>query len=151
MRFALLLAASVFGAMIFAAAASAGETKLADPPPSFDNPRKVMLTLADNDPAHVNNVLYNVVNIQKFYGMDNVQVVVIAYGPGVRAFLKESSPVPERVQSLEKYDVEFVACGSTLDAMHKHKSDLLDGIDVVQAGIPEIVERKLNGWVYVHP
>lgn len=131
--------------------ARGAETVLADPPPSFDSPHKVMLTLSSKDPTAVNNILFNVVNVQKFYCMDNVEIAVIAYGAGVRAFLKGDSPVPDRISSLLKYDVQFVACGNTLTAIGKQPGDLIEGVGMVTAGIPEIVERRLSGWNYVHP
>ncbi|MCW8835598.1 MAG: DsrE family protein [Rhodospirillales bacterium] len=147
--FPLLLAMMVS----FAASTSgfAGDTVLSDPKPDMDNPRKIMLTLTTNDPAEVNSILYNVINIQKFYGMDNVQLAVIAYGKGVRALMKESSPVPDRISSLRQYDVEFIACENTLTAIDKTAKHLLEGVSVVTAGIPEIVERRLRGWNYIHP
>ena len=124
---------------------------LADPEPDMDNPRKIILQLTSSDDAEVNSILYNAINVQKFYGMDNVKVAVIAYGQGVRALLKESSTVSSRIESLQQYDVEFVACGNTLDTFGKRTEDLLPGVARVQAGIPEIVERKLQGWIYVRP
>ncbi|GAB6053771.1 DsrE family protein [Magnetospira thiophila] len=127
------------------------DTEMADPPPSMDEPRKVLLGLNTKDPQAVNNLLYNAVNVQKFYGMDNVQIVVVAWGAGVRALLKESSPVAERVSSLQQYGVTFLACGNTLDTLHKSQADLLDDVEVVQAGIPEVVERRLNGWIDIIP
>lgn len=124
---------------------------LADPKPDMDNPRKIMLQLTSSDDSKVNSILYNAINIQKFYGMDNVQIAVIAYGQGVKALLKETSTVKDRIDSLLQYDVEFVACGNTLDTLGKRTEDLLPGVERVQAGIPEIVERKLNGWTYITP
>ncbi|CCQ73845.1 DsrE family protein [Magnetospira sp. QH-2] len=127
------------------------ETELADPPPSMDEPRKVLLGLNTKDPGEVNNLLYNAVNVQKFYGMDNVEIVIVAWGAGVRALLTESSPVAERVSSLQQYGIEFLACGNTLDTIHKTQEDLLEGVEVVQAGIPEVIERRLRGWVDIIP
>ena len=123
---------------------------MADPAPSMDDPRRLVLSLTEDDPKRMNAVLYNVVNIQKFYGMDNVQLAVVAYGPGLKAVL-EDSPVAARVRSLLQYDVEFVACGNTMEATGKGEGDLIDGVDWVQAGIPEIVERRLRGWISIKP
>ncbi len=50
-----------------------------------------------------------------------------------------------------KYEIEFVACGNTLDGIHKEKSDLIAGVGWVRAGLPEIVERRLSGWVDIKP
>ena len=138
-------------ALVLAAPVRAAETSLADPKPSWDNPRKVVLQLTVDENRHVNNVLYNAINIQKFYGQDNVKVAVIAFGPGVRALLKTESKVAERIASLKDYEVEFVACGNTLDTMGKSVADLLPGIAVAPYGIPEIMERQLKGWQVIAP
>ncbi len=131
--------------------AHALETKLADPPPSFDEPRKIILQLTSDDPKKMNDILYNAVNLQKFYGMDNVRIAIIAFGRGMPALYKETSPVQERIESLMQYDVQFIGCGNTMDATQHTTADLIDGVDYVQAGIAEIVERTLQGWIYIRP
>jgi len=127
------------------------DTPLADPPPDFDNPRKIILQLSSEDPKKMNDILYNAVNLQKFYGMDNVKIVIIGFGRGMPAFYKGTSPVQDRIESLLQYDVQFIGCGNTMDATQHTAADLIDGVDHVQAGIAEIVERTLNGWIYIHP
>lgn len=129
----------------------AADTVLADPKPSMDQPRKILLQLTSKDPRTINNLLFNVVNIQKFYGMDNVKIAVVAYGDGMQAYYKKTSPVRDRIVSLKLYDVEFVACGNTMSATGHKNTELIDGIEVVTAGIPEIVERTLRGWSYIRP
>lgn len=123
---------------------------MADPPPGFDNPRHIVVSLSEKDEARVNAVLNNVVNIQKAYGADNVKLALVAYGPGIWTLLKDS-PVHSRIESLLKYDIEFVACGNTLDSIHKTDADLIDGVTKVQTGLVEIVERRLSGWVDLKP
>ena len=137
--------------LIFAAEGANAETVLADPKPDMDDPRRIVLALNTNDEAAVNNLLFNVVNIQKFYGQENVQLAVVAYGAGVRNFLKSESKVAERIQSLLLYDISFIACGNTLDATGRTREELLEGVEHAQAGLPEIVERQLRGWIYLKP
>ncbi len=148
----------VLGGLVVAIALASGpvgaarlETERADPPPSLDAPRRVLFGLNTRDDGRVNNLLYNVVNVQKAYGMDNVEIVVLAWGPGVRALLSESSTVAERISSLRRYDVTFIACGNTLDTLRKTEADLLPGVDIVQAGLPELIERRLRGWIDIIP
>lgn len=138
-------------ALFLASAGASAETVLAEPKPTPDKPRRIVLSLTSGDPAEINGVLYNVANIQKFYGQDNVEVAVVAYGKGIVALLKGQSPVAERIQSLKQYDVAFIACGNTLTAMNKKAEDLLPGVEHVTAGIPEIVERQIKGWMFVKP
>ena len=131
--------------------AQAGETVMADPEPSLDNPRQIVLSLTEKDPARMNAVLSNAINIQKYYEIDNVELAIVAYGPGIWSVLKGDSPVADRVQSLIEYGIEFVACGNTLDSIKRPAGDLIDGVEHVKAGIPEIVERQLRGWIYIRP
>ncbi|WP_084572877.1 DsrE family protein [Methylocapsa aurea] len=121
------------------------------PEPTPDSPRRVALQLSDASHRAVNNLLFNVVNVQKRYGLDNVKVAVFAYADGVRALYKDSAPAPDRIRSLMEYGVEFVACGSTLEAEKRSATDVIDGVSVVAAAIPELVERHLRGWVVIHP
>ncbi|HSV28133.1 MAG TPA: DsrE family protein [Candidatus Omnitrophota bacterium] len=148
MRFVLAMLALLIAAPV---AAFAADTVLADPKPGWDNPRRIVLQLTTDDPKRVNGVFHNAINLQKFYGQDNVKVAIVAYGAGVRPLLKQDSPVAERVASLAQYEVEFVACGNTLATMDKKESDLLPGVTVVTAGIAEIVERQIKGWHVVVP
>lgn len=134
-----------------ARAAGYQETELSEPRPSFAEPRKVVLQLSSGDPGTINNVLHNAVNIQKFYGMDRVRIAVIVYGAGMEALYAETSPVRERVASLQQYGIEFVGCGNTMDATGHEPEDLIDGVAWVEAGIAEIIERKLDGWTAIRP
>jgi len=145
-----LAAVLIFGGVL-SAAAEGEKAELADPKPSMDEPRRVVLTMTSDDPRKMNSILYNVVNIQKFYGIDNVEIAVVAWGPGMRGLLRHGSPVRERIQSLMHYDVEFVACGNTMTSMHWREGDLIPGVEVTKAGIPEVIERRLKGWVDITP
>jgi intracellular sulfur oxidation DsrE/DsrF family protein len=31
------------------------------------------------------------------------------------------------------------------------EKDLIDGVEVVTAGIVELIERQLRGWIYIRP
>lgn len=148
MKKAILAALFAFFASL--AVLAPARAMMAEPEPSFDNPRKVVVSLSEKDDARVNAVLNNVANIHKAYGIDNVELAVVAYGPGIWSILTES-PVRARVESLQKYGVTFVACGNTLDSIHKTEADLIDGVEHVQAGLVEIVERRLSGWVDLKP
>ncbi|MEO5374389.1 MAG: DsrE family protein [Alphaproteobacteria bacterium] len=146
------LLTSVATAMLsISTAAYAADAPLAEPRPDWDNPRRVVLQLTEGDAAKANGVMHNAINLQKFYGQDNVKVALVAYAGGVKPFLREGSPVAERVASLRQYGVEFLVCGNTLDALHKTEADLLPGVAVTTSGVAELVERQLKGWTYIAP
>ncbi len=119
-------------------------------PPSFDHPRKVVLSLSENEPARVNEVIGNVGNVQRYYGADDVKIALVVYGPGIHSVLK-GSPVADRIEGLVAIGVEVLACKNTLDTIHKTAADLLPGVTLVPSGIPAIIEREAQGWYYVRP
>jgi len=132
-------------------AALPNDTEIADPAPDWDNPRKIVLQVTSKDEFHVNNVYYNAINLQKFYGTDNVKIAIVFYGPGIRSILSESAISPARVKSLQDYDIEFIACNNTMTTIGKKPKDLLADIRVVTSGIAEIIEKKEKGWHYIIP
>ncbi len=128
-----------------------GPARAADTAPNWDNPRKLVLQLDSADPAKITMIFNDAINTQAYYGDDNVKIAIVLFGPGVHAVLKGDSPVPERVASLVYQHIELVACGLTLAALHKTADDLLPGVATASAGVPELIERQLKGWVYVAP
>jgi len=130
---------------------ASGGPYFADPQPSFDHPRKIVLSLSESDPARVNEVLNNVGNIQRFYGADNVEIALVAYGPGIHSVLSDQSPVVERIKGLLAIGIHILACKATLDTIHKSPGDVIAGVEVVPNGLPELVELQMRGWIYVRP
>ncbi|WP_135079927.1 DsrE family protein [Terasakiella sp. SH-1] len=127
------------------------DTKVMEPEPDWDNPRKIVLQVTTKDEFHINNVYYNAINMQKFYGTDNVKIAIVFYGPGIRPILKESAIAAARVKSLQDYEVEFIACNNTMTTIGKKADDLLPGVRLVTSGIAEIIEKKIEGWHYIIP
>lgn len=130
---------------------SARTVELADPKPDWDNPRRIVLQVSSDDPKRFEGAMSNAVNLQKFYGIDHLEVAIVTFAGGVRHLLTDGATAPERIKSLQDYGVRFVACGNTLDTIGKSEADLVGGVEVVQVGIAEIVERQLRGWVTIIP
>lgn len=141
----------LFASGLLAGAAGLRETELADPKPSLEAPRRIIASLSEADPERANAVLSNLINVQAFYGQDLVEIRLVAYGPGLRHLLREGSSVAERIRSLQAYGLSFVACGATLDTLGLTPDAVLEGVEVVQNGLPEIVERQLSGWTHIRP
>lgn len=110
----------------------------------------IVIQMSDNDVAKWNLALSNAHNIQAEYGPDKVQVEIVAYGPGLH-MLKFDSEVGPRLADAEKNGVLLRACGSSLKAMKLKPSDLHPSVQVVPAGIVEIMSRQKQGWAYIKP
>ena len=91
-------------------------------------------------------------NIRKHYG-DNVDVVVVAYGPGLSLLTKKNKEAA-RVKSLAVSGITFDACANTMKAVEKKtgkKPMLTDGVKIVPAGVARIVELEEKGYSYIRP
>ena len=128
------------------------ETEMAEPKPSMDNPRKFIFPITTWDRDTVNHILGSANNVIKFYGVDNTEVVIVAYSQGIKSLLNHhDNKIQKRVKSLMTYDVEFIACQNTMDTLKIDKKELLGGVEVVTAGIVELIERQLRGYIYIRP
>lgn len=124
------------------------ESTFSDPQPSFDNPRKVVIQLYDSDLKKIDHNLSTIYNILKEYPQETLKVVVVAYGNGVRALKKDYDKRSlQRMESLMEYDVEFIVCRNTMETMKWTEDDFIDDVGYVQAGIVELIERQIDGYI----
>ena len=131
--------------------ASYGETKFAQPIPAIDNPRKIIFSITAGDDEAIIHVLSSANNVLKFYGPENVEMEIVAYYHGIRALLKSEKDISVRVKTLMQYDVKFVECGNTMQTKKIEPSELVEGTEIVTAGIVEIIERIKSGSTYIRP
>ena len=137
--FLLIVLLSIFGF---------SKSTFSDPQPSFDEPRRVAIQLYDSDLKKVDHNLSTIYNILKEYPEEALKVVVIAYGNGVRALMKDYDKNQlERIKSLMQYDVEFIVCKNTMETMNWTQKDFIEDLSYVQAGIVEVIERQIDGYV----
>ena len=128
------------------------ETEMAEPKPSMENPRKFIFPITTWDRDEVNHVLGSANNVIKFYGVDNTEVVIVAYSQGIKSLLKHhDNKIRKRILSLMTYDVEFIACQNTMTTLKIDKKEVLEGVEIVTAGIVELIERQLRGYIYIRP
>ncbi|WP_419769207.1 MAG: DsrE family protein [Candidatus Marinarcus sp.] len=129
-----------------------GKSTFSDPQPSFENPRRVVIPLYVSEPQKVNHILGSIYNILKEYPPETLKVVVVAYGTGMRVIKKDyDTKTLARVKSLMEYDVEFIGCRNTMETMHWIDTDFIDDVSFVQAGIVEVIERQVDGYIGVTP
>lgn len=124
------------------------ESTFSNPQPSFDNPRKVVYSLYVNDLETVNKTLGSMYNILKEYPSESLKIAVVVYGKGMRAIKKDYDKATlDRIKSLMDYDVEFIACRNTMKTMDWVDSDFIEGVSFTQAGILEVIEKQVDGYI----
>jgi intracellular sulfur oxidation DsrE/DsrF family protein len=119
----------------------------------FDSRHKLVIQVSTDDPRTQKMALNNVVNLQKHYGIDNIDIEIVAYGPGLGLVTSES-PEAARVSSLTMQQVTFTACGNTMDTINRKTGkmpELIDGVGQFPAGVARIIELQEQGYAYVRP
>ncbi|HZQ62175.1 MAG TPA: DsrE family protein [Casimicrobiaceae bacterium] len=139
-------------AIVAAALIASAHTALAQPgtgsAPAAKN--RVVMQVSDADPVKWNLALNNARNLQSDVGRDNVEIEIVAYGPGI-GMLKRESPVGTRIDEALTSGVAVVACENTMAAQKLGKGDMLPSIGYVPAGVTEIMKRQQQGWAYLRP
>ena len=136
--------ATILGVLLLGMAgnAAAGGTK-----------HKLVIQVSTDDARTQKIALNNAVNLQKMYGMDDVSIEIVAYGPGLGLMTKKS-PQADRVKSLAMQNITFSACGNTMKKVEKKKGKkpaLTEGVQVVKAGVARIMALQEDGYSYIRP
>ncbi len=141
--------------LIFLAVSTLISAKMefADPKPSFDNPRRWVVPINTDDIHTVNHIIGGINNVLNEYPPEALNIAIIFYSKGMRVIKKDyDKNTLKRIQSLmDGYDVEMVGCLNTMKTMKWTKKDFIDGVTYKQAGIAEVLERSVAGWIVFAP
>jgi intracellular sulfur oxidation DsrE/DsrF family protein len=132
--------------LLVAAGSAQPQTPAAAPAPH----NRVVMQVSDGDPGKWNLALNNARNLQADLGSKNVEIEIVAYGPGI-GMLKADSVVGNRIEEARNSGVGIVACENTMRGQKLVKEDMLPGIGYVGAGVVEIMQRQQQGWAYLRP
>lgn len=138
------------GVMFMAAALSLG---VAVPTFAADKEKKIVLQISDAGDDKQTLVLNVANNLQNHYGLDNVKLEIVAFGPGLRLLFKDNVN-KGRIDALVKSGVRFSACENTSKNMAKvlgYPPKLNAQAVVVTAGISRIVDLTEQGYTLVRP
>lgn len=115
---------------------------------------KVVLQISDGDPARQTLVLNVANNLINHYGADNVDVEIVAFGPGLRLLFAEN-PNIARIDSLaDGPGVRFSACSNTVAAitrMRGQEPELNPHATRVAAGVVQIMDLTADGYRLIKP
>jgi len=119
-----------------------------------DGVHKVVIQVSTDDPRTQTIALNSAVILQKALGRGNINVEVVAYGPGL-TLLTNNGRQSKRIQDLVMYDeFRFSACGNTMDTIKRKQGKspvLVDGVQIVPAGVQRIMELQEQGYAYIRP
>jgi hypothetical protein len=120
----------------------------------------IAIQIDQNDPQIMNMVLNNATNVIEYYRTKNedVDLDIVAYGPGLHMLRADTSPVQDRIKRLKDMvfpgKIQFSACNNTKQGMEKaegHAISVLPEATVVPSGVVHLMELQEQGWSYVRP
>ena len=111
---------------------------------------KIVIQVSDGDVAKWNLALNNAKNLQDDVGAANVDIEIVAYGPGI-GMLKLDSPAATRISEAMKANVKVIACENTMRVQKLARDDMLPALSYVPAGVTEIMTKQSEGWAYLRP
>jgi intracellular sulfur oxidation DsrE/DsrF family protein len=123
-------------------------------------PHRVTIQIDQNDPQVMNLVLNNTTNVIEHYRARNedVDIDIVAYGPGLHMLRSDTSPVQDRIKRLKDMvfpgKIQFSACNNTKQGMEKtegHQISIVPEATIVPSGVVHLMELQEQGWSYVRP
>lgn len=151
------------GAVGLVAIAASG-AKAADAPAAFAPAAKpitnrpfvehrLVLQLSDREAAKQAMVLSVAYNVIKAYGLDQIAIEVVTFGPGID-LLRANSTHRVKVDSLIAQDVRFSVCMNTIETIERETGTpvaLNPLASKVQAGVVRIMTLAEEGFTVVRP
>jgi intracellular sulfur oxidation DsrE/DsrF family protein len=118
----------------------------------------VAIQVDSKDPAVMNLALNNALNVARDFSArgQQVDIEIVAYGPGLHMLRDDTSPVKARLKSMSESmpNLAFEACANTRKAMKKAEGKdipLVAQANVVPSGVVHLVELQEQGWSYIRP
>ncbi len=111
---------------------------------------QVVIQVSESDPAKWNLALNNARNLQADVGAANIDIELVAYGPGI-GMLKADSAVANRIGEALGAGVTVVACENTMRGQKLAKDDMLPKVGYVSSGVVELMRKQQQGWAYIRP
>lgn len=117
--------------------------------------QKVIYHINYHEVKRINETLVNVSNHLEALGDDNTDIKVMVHGKAIEYLMSAAEDDAKQIQldALRLRGVQFLVCGNTLNGYNITYEDLyeVETEDVVQAGLPAIVDLQQKGYIYVRP
>jgi len=115
--------------------------------------KRIVLQISDPNPFKQTLVLNVANNLIRHYGVDNVDIEIVAFGPGLRLLFADNVNLP-RIQGLVDNGARFSACRNTIDAMSRKLGEppkLNEHAVEVSAGVVRIIDLVERGYHLIKP
>jgi uncharacterized protein len=93
----------------------------------------------------------NVKNLVKALADNQFEIEIVANSVAVTEYKMKSSVFSNEFDELSKIGIRLCACGNALNGLEIKPEEIFDFVEVVPAGVKEIIEKQLVGFAYVKP
>ena len=113
---------------------------------------KVVFHLDWDEEKRLVMALNNITNLLKEIPATEAAICLVANGSAVRLFHREHAiAYGSRVEDLSAKGVRFLMCNNSLTNMNIDPVQLLNGCEVIKAGIVALIEFQADGYAYIKP
>lgn len=106
-----------------------------------------------NDEAVLNVAISNIANyynvLENAADGKNAEIVLLVNGPAINLFVKEKTKA--ELVDLQKRGLKIRACQNAVNKFSLSKEKLMDEIEIVPAGIVELVRLQNEHFAYIKP
>ncbi|MFI3271968.1 MAG: DsrE family protein [Pseudomonadota bacterium] len=111
----------------------------------------LLIHIDSPEPKVLHLALNNISNFIVGCGDEAWNVVVIANGPAIKQFTKANLEEGVKVTALSKQGVKFHLCNNAKMAFSIDEADMLEGCEIIPAGMNALVAWQNQGYAYVKP
>lgn len=98
-------------------------------------------------------LLGNVSNLLNRMDKEKLYIEVLANSEAVKYYdtNQDLDAAINTMESLYKKGIKFVACNNALRAFDIKKDNVIHFVDIVPAGVVELVKKQSEGYIYIKP
>lgn len=109
---------------------------------------RIVMQLSGNDTLLWKGLMNNLKNLKAGWG-DDVEIEVVAHGPGIQMLMKANTTQQEKIAHFKKMGVNFVVCENTMREKQVTRDMLIPEAGTVKMGVGEVVMKQEQGWSYI--
>lgn len=119
---------------------------------------KLVIQVTENDEGAMTRALGNAENAYEIYSArgETLDVEIVTYGPGITMLRDDLSPVKERITevSMSVPGLTLSMCNNSKQGAERREGreiPVIEGVQIVPAGIVRVMELQEQGYVYAKP
>ncbi len=128
-------------------------TTFASPLAQAETPRyKLLLQVTEDSVDKLRLALKHAQHAQDQLGRDNIEIELVAWGPGVNTF-RYYTPLGDELKEAHYRGVRLVICEKSMRGAKLRIPDMIQSVNLsyVPSGLAEAVVRQSEGWTYAAP